>query len=119
MQHPIAIAGIDHIVLRVRDRASATAFYRDILGLAVEWDRPDLGMTHMRAGPQLIDLVSADGPLGLTGGPAPGRDGHNLEHVCLQVSPFDEAAIRAHLARHGVEIVDSGPRYGADGWGVS
>jgi len=43
----------------------------------------------------------------------------NLDHFALQVRPFDEAAIRAHLAAHGVAIVEEGPRYGADGDGFS
>ena len=32
---------------------------------------------------------------------------------------FDEAAIRAHLAAHGVEIESAGERYGAAGNGPS
>jgi catechol-2,3-dioxygenase len=35
------------------------------------------------------------------------------------VAPFDEAAIRAHLDRHGVVVTDSGSRYGAEGDGPS
>lgn len=49
-----------------------------------------------------------------------------LDHVVLRVAdlalaitPFDEAAIRAHLAEHAVEITDSGQRYGAEGDGPS
>ncbi|RAK68932.1 VOC family protein [Phenylobacterium kunshanense] len=119
MSHPIAIQGFDHIVLRVRDKARALAFYRDILGLAVDRDRPDIGLTHIRAGRQMIDLVTLDGPIGKLGGTGPGADGRNLDHFALQVRPFDEAAIRAHLAAHDVQIVEEGPRYGADGDGFS
>ena len=42
-----------------------------------------------------------------------------MDHFALQVRPFDEAAIRAHLARHGADVVEEGPRYGADGDGFS
>lgn len=119
MSHPIAIQGFDHIVLRVRDKARALAFYRDILGLAVDRDRPDIGLTHIRAGRQMIDLVTLDGPIGKLGGTGPGADARNLDHFALQVRPFDEAAIRAHLAAHDVQIVEEGPRYGADGDGFS
>jgi glyoxylase I family protein len=119
MSHPIAIQGFDHIVLRVRDKDRMLDFYRGVLGLAVDWDRPDLGLTHVRAGAQMIDLVTLDGPLGRRGGAGPGLEGRNLDHFALQVRPFDEAAIRAHLAAHGVEIVEEGPRYGADGEGLS
>ena len=119
MAGPIAVTGFDHIVLRVRDKAAMLGFYRDVLGLAVDRDRPEIGLTHVRAGAQMIDLVTLDGPLGRPGGAGPGREGRNLDHFCLQVRPFDAAAIRAHLAAHGVEVVEEGPRYGADGSGFS
>lgn len=119
MTHPIAIQGFDHIVLRIRDKAAMLAFYRDVLGLSVDRDRPDLGLTHVRAGSQMIDLVTVDGKLGRLGGEAPGPEARNLDHFALQVRPFDEAAIRAHLAAHGVPVVEEGPRYGADGDGFS
>jgi catechol 2,3-dioxygenase-like lactoylglutathione lyase family enzyme len=119
MTNPIAVKGFDHIVLRIRDKDRMLNFYRGVLGLQVDRERPEIGLTHIRAGPQMIDLVTLDGPLGRMGGAAPGPDGRNLDHFALQVRPFDEAAIRAHLAAHGVEIVEEGPRYGADGDGFS
>ena len=119
MTHPIAIQGIDHIVLRVHDKERVGAFYTEVLGGVLEWDRPELGMAHVRVGSGLIDLVTLDGPLGRIGGAGPGAEGRNLDHVCLRVSPFDEVAIRRHLAAHGVEVVDAGERYGADGYGMS
>src|ERR1041385_9039121 len=98
MTNPIAIAGFDHIALRARDKAKMLAFYEGVLGLAVDRDRPELGLTHIRAGGQMIDLVTLDGPLGRLGGAPPGAEGRNLDHFALQVAPFDEPAIRAHLA---------------------
>src|SRR4051794_41281192 len=119
MSHPISVRGFDHIVLRVRDKAAMLGFYTGVLGLSVDRDRPELGLTHVRAGAQMIDLVTLDGPLGRPGGAAPGAEGRNLDHFALQVRPFDESAIRAHLAAHGVEVVEEGQRYGADGDGFS
>src|SRR5690606_20400290 len=119
MTHPIAVQGFDHIVLRVRDKARALDFYCGVLGLSVDRDRPELGLTHLRAGPQMIDLVTLDGRLGQAGGAGPGSEGRNLDHFALQVRPFDEAAIRAHLAGRGIAIVEEGDRYGADGDGFS
>ena len=119
MTNPIAIQGFDHIVLRIRDKDAMLGFYRDVLGLSVDRDRPELGLTHVRAGSQMIDLVTLDGRLGQLGGAGPGPEGRNLDHFALQVRPFDEAAIRAHLAAHGVAVVEEGPRYGADGDGFS
>lgn len=119
MSHPISIQGFDHIVLRVRDKDRMLSFYVGVLGLSVDRDRPELGLTHIRAGSQMIDLVTLDGPLGQKGGAAPAEAGRNLDHFALQLRPFDEPAIRAHLAGHGVAIVEEGPRYGADGDGLS
>jgi catechol 2,3-dioxygenase-like lactoylglutathione lyase family enzyme len=117
--NPIVVTGFDHIVLRIRDKERMLAFYVDVLGLSIDRDRPDLGLTHVRAGPQMIDLVTLNGPLGKIGGAAPGPEGRNLDHFALQVRPFDEFAIRGHLAAHDVEVVEEGPRYGADGDGFS
>ena len=117
--NPIGVTGFDHIVLRVSDKAAMLNFYEGVLGLSVDRDRPELGLTHIRAGAQMIDLVTLDGALGRAAGAAPGKDGRNLDHFALQVRPFDAAAIRAHLAAHGVEVVEEGPRYGADGDGFS
>lgn len=119
MSHPIAVQGFDHIVLRIADKPRMLAFYCGVLGLAVDKEQEKLGLTHIRAGRQLIDLITVDGQLGRLGGAGPGEEGRNLDHFALQVRPFDAAAIRAHLAAHGVEIVDEGPRYGADGDGPS
>lgn len=119
MTHPIPVQGFDHIVLRVRDKDRMLGFYVGVLGLSVDRDRPELGLTHVRAGAQMIDLVTLDGPLGRKGGDGPADEGRNLDHFALQVRPFDQPAIRAHLAAHGVEVVEEGDRYGADGDGFS
>ena len=119
MSHPIAIQGFDHIVLRVQDKARMLAFYCGVLGLSVDKEQEKIGLTHIRAGRQMIDLITLDGVLGKLGGAGPGEEGRNLDHFALQVRPFDEAAIRAHLAANDVEIIDEGQRYGADGDGLS
>jgi hypothetical protein len=42
-----------------------------------------------------------------------------LDPIVLQLAPFDEAVMRAHLGAHGVEVVEAGRRYGAQGEGLS
>ena len=115
----IRILDIDHIVLRVVDAARMLRFYRDALECTLERRRDEIGLIQLRAGRSLIDLVPVDGKLGRAGGAAPGREARNLDHFCLRVDPFEEAAIRTHLARHGVEAGSVEARYGADGLGPS
>ncbi len=114
-----AILGIDHVVLRVSDVERSIAFYCGVLGCTVERRLEDAGIYQLRAGRSLIDLVDVAAPLGRKGGPAPGRDGHNMDHFALRIEPFDEAAIRAHLASHGIETGKVATRYGAEGDGPS
>lgn len=82
-------------------------FYCDVLGAEhVAW-RPKFKMSHLRAGAALIDLVVAEG------------GGQNMDHLCLRVEPFDEAAIVGHLRKHGVKVGEIKNRYGAEGNGTS
>jgi catechol 2,3-dioxygenase-like lactoylglutathione lyase family enzyme len=115
----IRVRDIDHVVLRVKDVERMIAFYAGVLGCAVQWRRDDLGLVHLQAGRAMIDLVPVDGKLGRQGGAAPGKEGRNMDHVCLRVEPFDQAAIVAHLEAHGVRIGEIRPRFGAEGEGVS
>jgi catechol 2,3-dioxygenase-like lactoylglutathione lyase family enzyme len=117
--HPVPIAALDHVVLRVRDLERATRFYRDVLGCPVEKWQEELGLLQLRAGSALIDLVTLDGKLGREGGAGPGAEGHNVDHFCLRLSRFDEPALRAHLAAHGIEAGQTVQRYGAEGDGPS
>ncbi|MBF9232417.1 VOC family protein [Microvirga alba] len=116
---PFALTGLDHVVFRSAASERLVAFYRDVLGCALEREQPQLGLIQLRAGRSLIDIVSVDGPLGRAGGRAPGTEGRNVDHICLGVRPFDEAALRAHFAHHGISIDSAGPRYGAEGEGQS
>lgn len=119
MTPPFAMRGIDHIVLRVVDLPKILAFYHDVLGCTDEREQAEIGLYQLRAGASLIDIVPIDGKLGAKGGAAPGAEGRNLDHFALAIEPFDREALGAHLAAHGVEILEEGPRYGAEGEGPS
>jgi glyoxylase I family protein len=114
-----AIRHIDHIVLRVRDLESMRRFYMDVLGCTAEREQPGIGLYQLRAGESLIDLITIDGKLGRAGGAGPGREGRNLDHFCLRIDPYDEAALRDWLGTKGVAIGETGQRYGAEGAGPS
>lgn len=117
---PFAVQRLDHVVLRVVDLDRAETFYREVLACEVVRRRDDLGLRHLRAGASMIDLVAVDGALGKRGGSGAGSEGRNLDHLCLRIEPFDEAAIARHLAQHG--IAAHGPatsNFGAEGDGLS
>lgn len=119
-RNPIRIAGMDHIVLRVRDVARMVRFYGQVLGCKVEHRQKKLGLIHLRAGDQMIDLITLDGPLGRMGGAGPKKkSGRNLDHFALRLARFDEAALRRHLARFGIDMGPPQPRFGAEGSGPS
>jgi len=113
------LRGIDHVVLRVTDIELMRRFYCDILGATHVAYRAQFGMSHLRVGESMIDLVEVNGPLGKSGGAAPGSEGRNMDHLCLRVEPFDRQSIVAHLERHGVKIGDIRNRFGAEGNGIS
>lgn len=119
MGAPFELTSLDHVVLRVKDLGAMMRFYREVLGCTLEREQPEIGLHQLRAGRSLIDLVPVTGKLGRMGGAAPGAEGRNLDHLCLGVLPWDEEAIRAHLTKHGVEVPESGSRYGAEGEGPS
>jgi glyoxylase I family protein len=119
MSKPITPAGLDHVVLRTGRLREMIRFYEYVVGCSVERTVDTLGLYQLRAGASLIDLVDADGELGKRGGPPPGEKGRNMDHFCLRIDPWDEAAIRKHLEEHGVEAPETADRYGADGTGPS
>lgn len=106
---PFAIAGLDHVVIRVKDMPRAIDFWTQALGARVERCVEEIGLMQLRAGASLIDLVPQ-------GDDAPGR---NMEHVCVRVEPWDEKAIRAHLGACGIAVGETEAHYGADGDGPS
>jgi glyoxylase I family protein len=79
MTRPFAIAGLDHVVLRTGRVDAMVGFYRDVLGCPVEKVQEAFGLTQLRAGNTLIDLVDTDGPLGRSGGPPPSASARNMD----------------------------------------
>jgi glyoxylase I family protein len=117
---PFQFLRLDHVVLRARNADALTRFYCDVLGCRHEREVTEVGLTQLRAGASLIDIVDAGGSLGRAGGAPPAADsGHNVDHLCLRVTPFDPDAIAAHLERHGIEPSAVRRVYGAEGFGPS
>jgi catechol 2,3-dioxygenase-like lactoylglutathione lyase family enzyme len=119
MANPIVIHGIDHVVLRVQDMARMQSFYCDVLGCAVEKVQAEIGLTQLRAGRSLIDLVDVAGKLGRVGGAPPGAEGRNMDHLCLRVERLDGPVLQAYLQSKAVAPGGIVSRYGAEGQGPS
>lgn len=95
-------------------------FYCDVLGCKLERETSDeVGLTQLRAGDSLIDIVNVVGELGKAGGPSPNEEGNNVDHFCLQIEPVGEEALQAYLRENGVAVEEYQDRYGAQGLGRS
>jgi glyoxylase I family protein len=115
----INLVALDHVVFRVRDVPATLRFYDEVLGVRLERTIEELGLYQLRAGSSLIDLVDINGKLGHEGGSPPDGNGRNVDHICLQVLPWDGEAILSHLAAHGMTEARISTRYGAQGYGPS
>ena len=113
------LKALDHVVLRVTAIDRCLHFYQAVLGCTLEKARTEIGLYHLRSGDFLIDLLDTAGPIGLEGGPPPGPTGHNLDHFCVRIEPFDEDELRRHLAGHGIEAGAVHTLWGGDGRGPS
>ncbi|WP_286234918.1 VOC family protein [Thalassotalea sediminis] len=116
----LEIVGIDHIVLRTNKLDAMLHFYCNVLGCHIERETDkEQGLTQLRAGSALIDIVNVDSELGRLGGKAPTSNDNNLDHFCLQLAPINQAAIKQHFQNHQIQIGDFERRYGAEGYGDS
>ena len=115
----IRIRDIDHVVLRASDPARMQAFYCDVLGCTVAKVQERIGLVQLQAGRSMIDLIDVNGVIGQAGGAPPGREGRNMDHICLRVEPFDGEAILGFLKANGVDAGEVVSRFGAEGDGPS
>jgi glyoxylase I family protein len=115
----LQIIGIDHIVLRTVVLDEMLQFYCDVLGCVVERSLPEIGLTQLRAGSALIDLVPVKSELGRLGGKAPSQDGRNLEHFCVAIQGLNEEQLIQYLEENKIEHEAMAERYGAVGFSKS
>ena len=116
---PFTLQTIDHAVIRAINARELVAFYVEVIGCELALDRPELGLTHLRAGEAMIDVVSIDGPLGKKGVSLAAGAGRNVDHLCLRIRPFDFEALRAHFEQFGILVAPPEKRFGAQGNGLS
>lgn len=116
----IRVQHIDHVVLRTSRLSVMKDFYCDVLGCTLERELPaEIGLTQLRAGSALIDLVDVGSQLGRKGGAAPGETGRNLDHLCLAIETMEPDSLVAWLKGCGIATSPFETRYGASGFGPS
>ena len=100
------LAGLRHVALHARRFEATLVFYRDILGLRVEW-RPDADNVYLTSGVDNLAIHRAED--------AVASSGQRLDHIGFVV---DDAADvdrwHAYLAARGV-VADAPPRTHRDG----
>ena len=116
MSAPFTPVGIDHIVIWVRDLPRARDWYKTVLGCRDGFDYPDIAMTHLWYGPVLIGLWDADDPKAAYAAPKSNK-GQNVHHIAFAWTGATEADVRAHLARHNVDITRAVRQTGSRGYG--
>ena len=108
----IAIRNLDHVVVRATNLDRSIAFYCNVLGCYEERRVDRIGLVQLRAGSSMIDLIDAK--------EAPSHEEfRNMDHFAVRLETFDETAIRAFLAEHGIVTDEAKSRYGAEGDGPS
>jgi glyoxylase I family protein len=91
----------------VSDTATAVAFYRDVLGLAIDPSRPALGFPGcwFQLGDQQLHLLEVPNPDPTSGRPAHGgRDRHTaiaVDDLAAYVTRLTEAGIPFTMSRSG------------------
>ena len=85
-----------------------------MLGLKLEWQRPDISLAHLRAGGALIDLI---GGRRLYGEATDRQIG--LDHFCLCLNGFSADQVARHLSAYGIHSDNPTLRNGAMGDGYS
>jgi catechol-2,3-dioxygenase len=116
----LEVLAIDHIVLRTTKLQEMLDFYINVLSCSIERETPvETGLTQLRAGSALIDLVVVNSRLGALGGGAPSKTERNVDHFCLQIKSIPEQDIINFLKKNGIEVGEFESRYGAQGEGNS
>jgi catechol 2,3-dioxygenase-like lactoylglutathione lyase family enzyme len=101
---PPAHAGMRHVALNCHSLEASLAFYRDVMGMTVEWN-PDPDNYYLTSGNDNLALhraAAADGP-------------QRLDHIGFVLNRIEDVdAWHAHLLRHEVHIAQ-GPKTHRDG----
>jgi len=105
---PPSLEGLRHIALYVRDIERSLAFYRDVIGMSLEW-RPDPDNVYLTSGSDNLALHRRQG-----GTDSPG-DSQVLDHIGFLVRrPSDVDEWARYLEECGVTLSQT-PKTHRDG----
>ena len=100
------LAGLRHVALHARRFDETLAFYRDLIGMAVEW-QPDADNVYLTTGADNLAIHRAED--------AVAEQGQRLDHIGFIIdAPADVDRWHAYLARRGV-TAEAPPRTHRDG----
>ena len=106
---PVHTAGTDHMTVMGGDAASTIAFYRDLLGMPLVLEQPNLDapeLTHLFFGTGdgriLTFFVGEDRPT------RPHRGPGNVHHLAFTIAPGEFDDTKAALNEAGAGFVDDG-----------
>jgi catechol 2,3-dioxygenase-like lactoylglutathione lyase family enzyme len=92
------ISGLRHVALNVRDVQRSVTFYRDVLGMQVEWE-PDPDNVYLTSGSDNLAIHK------LPDGAEPGAV-QRVHHIGFIVARLEEVdAVAARVQGRGIELV--------------
>jgi catechol 2,3-dioxygenase-like lactoylglutathione lyase family enzyme len=113
---PIALTGIDHVVILVGNMDEAMQFYCEVLGCRPGYSYPAFAMEQVWAGGELLVLLDTSDPGAAYARPEI-EGGRNVDHICLSMQHCDREKLRAHFKKHGVTVDREAVHGGARGMG--
>jgi catechol-2,3-dioxygenase len=113
-----SLVNIDHIVLNTNGNLEGMLhFYCNILGCNIEREVKAFGLTQLRAGQAIIDLIDKEPTVSERASDS--EPNKNLEHFCLTIDqPIDQQLI-AYLDTKQIVASEIMDNYGAQGFGPS
>jgi catechol 2,3-dioxygenase-like lactoylglutathione lyase family enzyme len=95
MKPSLKVAGIDHVVLHVKDLARSKKFYMELLGMDVQ--RENSWQVFLRCGDQMIGLFAVDGGERI-------HAGDEVNHMALRLRSGEYRKVKAILEEAGIEV---------------
>lgn len=94
------IKEIQHVSVIVKHTGQALAFYKDILGLSISQDRPDLGYpgAWLTVGIQQIHLLELPNPDPQTGRPQHGGRDRHIAFTISSLRELEDKLVQAGIA---------------------